>query len=341
MIFAIFLVAALLVLGGVVGLVSALNLIPTDLGLVHFQAGTIALVAGMVTMAIGFSTRALLAALRRVATPHALAATLDERPRMPEPAIEPPLHSGREPAIAAGMLAAGAAAGAAFAAPSAPEPALEPLPPASNDIPADPEPAFELPPVALPETLDLGAEAATPEDGAVAPLPQAQPVDMPLPVDIPLAELLPAEPVAEPVAEPEPPPAPPVLPELAPIPAPPDLMLQAIPEPPVLSIEQEIRAQLGRASTPEPEPAPMAPPPAEPEVATVPGLIADADLAALDEGRPPLAPLETLEVVGAYDSGGTRFTMYSDGSVVAAGPEGETRYPTLQDLRRHLDQLAG
>ncbi|MFY8114791.1 MAG: hypothetical protein ACOVOC_11265, partial [Rhabdaerophilum sp.] len=131
--------------------------------------------------------------------------------------------------------------------------------------------------------------------------------------------------------------APPVLPELTPIPVPPDLMLQAIPEPPVLSVEQEIRAQLGRAPAPEPEPAPLP----EPEPAPVPGLIADADLAALDDGRPPLPPLETLDVVGAYDSGGTRFTMYSDGSVVAAGPEGETRYPTLQDLRRHLDQLAG
>ena len=59
------------------------------------------------------------------------------------------------------------------------------------------------------------------------------------------------------------------------------------------------------------------------------------------EAAPPLAPLETLEVVGSYDSGGTRFTMYSDGSVVASGSEGETRYPSLQDLRRHLDQIAG
>lgn len=330
MIFAIFLVAALLVLGGVLGLVSALNLIPTDLGLVQFQAGTIALVAGMVTLAIGFSTRALLAALRRVATPHALAASLDARPRMPEPAIEAPQRSGHEPAIAAGMLATGAAAGAAFAAPSGPEP----LPPAPGETLADP--VFDLPPVALPEGLDPGAPAAPQEDRPVEPLPEPQPADMPLAIDIPLAELLPAEPIAGPE-----PVTPSVLPDLAPIPAPPDLMLQAIPEPPVLSIEQEIRAQLGRAPTPEPGPAPMPESPAEPEAAPVPGLIADADLAALEDGRPPLAPLETLEVVGAYDSGGTRFTMYSDGSVVAAGPEGETRYPTLQDLRRHLDQLAG
>lgn len=71
------------------------------------------------------------------------------------------------------------------------------------------------------------------------------------------------------------------------------------------------------------------------------GLIADADLAAMAAGaaeEPPLAPIETLDVVGAYDSGGTRFTMYSDGSVHAVGPDGERRFRTLDDLRRFLDQ---
>lgn len=332
MIFAIFLIAALLVLGGVLGLISALNLIPTDLGLVHFQAGTIALVAGMVTLAIGFSTRALLVALRRLATPNALAAALDGRPRMAEPAVEIPLRGGREPALAGGMLAAGAVAGAALATPSMPEPAAEPFLPVQpltgespESPPADPDPVIELPPVALPEALEFSVPGEPPEE----------PPTVAMPVDAPVFEAPPVEP------KPEPGPSPLVLPDLAPIPAPPDLTLQAIPEPPLLSIEQEIRAQLGRAPVAEPEPADPVEPPAGPDPTPAPGLIPDADLAALDEGRPPLAPLETLEIVGSYDSGGTRFTMYSDGSVVAAGPEGETRYPTLQDLRRHLDQLAG
>ncbi|HRE21271.1 MAG TPA: hypothetical protein PKW21_09595 [Rhabdaerophilum sp.] len=70
---------------------------------------------------------------------------------------------------------------------------------------------------------------------------------------------------------------------------------------------------------------------------STPGLIADADLAALsDDIGPHLAPLESLSPVGSYDSGGTRFTMYSDGSVVALGPDGERRFRSLEELRRHI-----
>lgn len=67
------------------------------------------------------------------------------------------------------------------------------------------------------------------------------------------------------------------------------------------------------------------------------GLIADADLAALGSDEPVLAPLETLEVVGAYDSGGSRFTMYSDGSVNTIGPDGERRFRNLEALRAYID----
>jgi hypothetical protein len=77
----------------------------------------------------------------------------------------------------------------------------------------------------------------------------------------------------------------------------------------------------------------------KPETPPVPGLIADADLAAIAEAEePPLAPIETLDIVGSYDSAGTRFTMYSDGSVTAVGPGGERRFRSLEALRRHLDQ---
>ena len=107
-----------------------------------------------------------------------------------------------------------------------------------------------------------------------------------------------------------------------------------IPAPePALAVEPESIALPAEVPA---EPAVEAPP------APQPGLIADADLAALAEDvLPPLAPISTLEVVGAYDSAGTRFTMYSDGSVTAAGPEGETRFRTLDDLRRHLGTHQG
>lgn len=76
-----------------------------------------------------------------------------------------------------------------------------------------------------------------------------------------------------------------------------------------------------------------------PEVPTGPaGLIHDADLAALESELPPLVPIEQLEEVGSYESAGTRFTMYSDGSVNTLGPEGERRFRTLDELRAHLDK---
>lgn len=71
--------------------------------------------------------------------------------------------------------------------------------------------------------------------------------------------------------------------------------------------------------------------------ASTPGLIADADLAALQDDEPVLAPLETLDIVGAYDSGGTRFTMYSDGSVTALGEGVDRRFKSLDDLRAFID----
>lgn len=58
--------------------------------------------------------------------------------------------------------------------------------------------------------------------------------------------------------------------------------------------------------------------------------------AAGDDGLPPLAPLSTLEMVRTYESGGTRFTMYSDGSFVSSNEEGEQRFRSLDELRAKL-----
>lgn len=436
MVFGIFVIAALLVIGGFGGLISALNLIPTDLGLAHFQAGILSLVAGLVVLAIGFATRAVVVALRRVATPRPLQAPLETAaelglPAAIDPALEVPMRGGREIAIGAGALAAGAAAGATVAAAAASgeatgrdvsgasleafekellaeaaaglaEPASKPVPEsaavpaASESAPADipildrkpagmgpavePDPAplapaepdlfaetlppllpqLDILPPDLPEPLALDDFAPAPEaaeavaDAGAPVAAVAEPAPLPPPAPLDFAEPAAANPERAPAPELAP------MPELTPMPGPRDLRLEPIPEPPVLSIEQEIRAQLGRIMTPEafpraadPLPAPPTPAPPPPAPIAVPspveaepvppssGLIADADLAALDTAAPPLAPLETLDVVGAYDSAGTRYTMYSDGSVVASGPEGVTRYPTLQDLRRYLDQLAG
>ena len=81
------------------------------------------------------------------------------------------------------------------------------------------------------------------------------------------------------------------------------------------------------SASPQPKPAPQA----------VHGLIPDADLAALADDLEQLPPLETLDIVGSYDSGGTRFTMYSDGSVTAIGGDMDRRFPTLDALRKFID----
>jgi hypothetical protein len=83
------------------------------------------------------------------------------------------------------------------------------------------------------------------------------------------------------------------------------------------------------------EPAPDAPGSAP--VSPTPGLIHDEDLARLSEADAELAPIETLEIVGAYDSGGTRFTMYSDGSVTAFGEGVDQRFRSLDDLKSFID----
>ncbi|MCA0405878.1 MAG: hypothetical protein LCH39_06985 [Proteobacteria bacterium] len=101
-----------------------------------------------------------------------------------------------------------------------------------------------------------------------------------------------------------------------------ELRLNLEPDPAAPSAEQTAAAEVPQAT-----------------VATSPtsGLILDEDLAALVAEEAPLAPFETLEVVGAYDSAGVRFTMYSDGSVNAVAPHGERRYRSLEALRQQLD----
>jgi hypothetical protein len=109
--------------------------------------------------------------------------------------------------------------------------------------------------------------------------------------------------------------------------------------PPAAEPDEEPEDEDEPAIIAAPQPEPAAPPAAHPPEAAAPppGLIRDADLIALDDAEPALAPLNTLDVVGSYDSGGTRFTMYSDGSVTAIGNGIDRRFPTLDALRAFID----
>lgn len=117
-----------------------------------------------------------------------------------------------------------------------------------------------------------------------------------------------------------------------------ELVLPPLPPIPSFGPATADDAEMGEGSAePEPATAPAMAEPAEMPASPTPGLIHDEDLARLSEAEAELAPLDTLEIVGAYDSGGTRFTMYSDGSVTAKGEAVDRRFRSLDDLRAFID----
>ncbi len=369
-------VLAFLSLGlGLAAAVAALNLVPTDLGFAFAQIAAVLLAAGFIVAAIGLATSTLkktLLALRNVSV-EPISAEPTSAPvasqHDAQEAVLPPSQTETAPlgkaavigvAAGAGALVAGGAAALAhsggMAEKTAPLPPLDAVEAAlERDLfetlpKVEPQPALAVEPLvetqpepvvtaAHPEPLDeTEAPAAHTSPLAKSPFAKSSllwktafggktgrstdtsqtPIE-----DVSPTTAAPAEMQAtllEPEAEPEiaaPHMAEPGIVEPAPV--------AAEAEPVVIADEPAaVEAQL--------EPASISPP------APQPGLIADADLAALhsEEHLPPLAPIHTLEIVGAYDSAGTRFTMYSDGSVIAAGAEGERRFRTLDELRRHL-----
>ena len=72
MILAIYLLAVVLLVSGIAGLISAINLVPTDLGFTYFQAGATSISAGVVVLALGLAVKVLDRSLKRLATPEAV-----------------------------------------------------------------------------------------------------------------------------------------------------------------------------------------------------------------------------------------------------------------------------
>ena len=368
-------VLAFLSLGlGLAAAVAALNLVPTDLGFAFAQIAAVLLAAGFIVAAIGLATSTLkktLLALRNVSvepisaepTSAPVASSHDAQEAVLPPSQTEPAPLGKAAVIGvaagAGALVAGGAAALAhsgeMAGKTAPLPPLDAVEAAlERDLfetlpKVEPQPALAVEPLvetqpepvvpgAHPEPLDeteapaahtsplakspfakssllwktaFGGKMGRLTDTSETPIEDVSPVTAPAPSEMQAMPPLPEQDIAlSPMAEP------------------------GIEEPAPVAAEAEpvVIANEPTAVESQPEPAPISAP------APQPGLIADADLAALhsEEHLPPLAPIHTLEIVGAYDSAGTRFTMYSDGSVIAAGAEGERRFRTLDELRRHL-----
>ncbi len=341
MIAGIFMLAAMLVIAAIASLSGAIMLVPTDLGFAYLQASSILIGAGAIVMAVGFAARAL---DRRLAS---LASNGRLRPEMVENLAEaaelepvelskPPEAPASSTVVAGAATAAIAAAGATLAATSllrdrdgeghATE--TPPIPAIAADLPeSDPfndilKDAAEIVAPSGADAGDIDGDNAAPvmadkteassEPELATPQIELPPVDLPLPIDLDAIRLAVDE-----------------------------VIVEAAP-----ADDAQVHDIQARDEGDHPTRKPSKDEPSAEEIvddtpatthSSTPGLIPDADLAAIaaDTG-PPLSPLETLAPVGSYDSGGTRFTMYSDGSVVAQGPEGERRFRSLEELRRHI-----
>ncbi len=79
----------------------------------------------------------------------------------------------------------------------------------------------------------------------------------------------------------------------------------------------------------------------EPEVESEPQETASeaepAHEAASEPAQEELQPQAPPTVVGRYSSGGSDYTLYSDGSIDAEGPEGHQHFASMVDLRAHIE----
>ncbi len=335
MVFAMFVLALLLLGAGGAGFVFALNLIPTELGFAYFQASSNALVAGVIVLALALAAR-MFERQFKTFQPYPSSQPV-QGARVAPPALDgmqpagTPAEIGTGALVAAGALATGVVAagtlagGAGSQADRADDPE-GPGAPTSGGAESRELAHAEFVPDDFERDLFGTLQASGhPDAGKGLDAPQASPPPVTVPADEAslgaIADFSPAPsghlhgevealvPVGDEAAEPAN--VSDVEPESAPA--------------------SNGTAETSAEATALPEPGPGA----------TAGLIHDADFAAVaDEAMPPLAPLATLEAVGSYDSAGTRFTMYSDGSVVAAGPEGEQRFRSLEELRAYIDTSA-
>jgi hypothetical protein len=352
MIVAIFTLAAMLILAAVAGLLGAISLVPTDLGFTYMQASSLLFGTGSIVLAIGFATRALDRRLAALVLPQATTGQAGASPgrasAMPgqDDSREPDLLPTLPVVAGAAGLGAGAivAAGASMAASPLDGPVAERL---TDELERDLFSEIEAGAPSVVATAPASGDSAVVETVSVSTRPETIPVPPP---DLPLIADM--DDSFDKTTRPEPvtatgtaAPAGPVASEAAakigePVrststkwdtTAPKDESVSAdtsadVAESAAQTLPKPVTARFGSHS-PDTRSSGSAPA----------GLVADDDLAAMEQAsQPPLAPLSSLDEVGSYDSGGTRFTMYSDGSVVASGPQGEQRFRSLEELRRHI-----
>jgi hypothetical protein len=353
-----------LVLGGLFALVGlaggvySLDMLPTERGIAGTIASAVFVAGGIVTAAVGAAVHRLEALLyllsaaaietgpaRTEPVPEDLRAeppmaqpTPAHEPvspppvdiEIPKPAVAPVIRSAEPPpvdlslsrtvqtaprqlstgaAVAAGaaLATAGAAAAAATSVASTARSAVEdalaaPVPPLPKPVRPARQPEPELPVEVLP-AIDTTLREIKEQEVIAHPAPVLEPVKV---------EADKSDPISDFVAE---------LDRLIPLPAEKPVVVEtpAAPEPVAVAVA-EVR--------PEPKAEPAVPPPEAEEEAPEPQPEPQAE---------PAKPAAGADVIGAYESGGAKYTMYSDGSVTAEADGQTMRFNSLEELREFID----
>lgn len=259
----------------------------------------------------------------------------------------------------AGAVAAGAAAGVAAGvtlAKAAGDKAGDAASAAADRLADTAAPVVDVATSVRPaaEYVDPPVEVLTPVDDLPADV-QPEPMPdlsayavVPMPEDLVTEQLPPEVPANAPEAEPQ-----------APVPIP--VVARPVEDDPFASFEQELdklmplkparkdkdkakdKGKDKRDGAPEMSAVTMIEPvivPAPEPVVTAPdsgAIPAEVYADAADLAPPPPAPAQGAEIVGAYESGGAKYTMYSDGSVVAEAEGQKLFFKSLEELREFID----
>jgi hypothetical protein len=345
-------VGGVMFLAGLIGLWYGIDMLPTERGVAGTIASVTAMTGGVVTGALG-----LVLARLEMLTPRL--AGRSERPRIksepetaavPPPPVELPVAEPQRPRIEPTL--------------TAPAPAVEPVP---APVASEPEkPKFALPGA----RLGAGIAAAGVAAGAAVAATTRTAVEAEKAVEDALIDLrkgMPA-PAAPPPPDPmDDPPVEVLTPVEEPAEASPAPVEEGAPptgNDPLQAFEAELdrliplkSGRKGRgkkeAAAPRQEEAPPVDTVAEAEPAAGPDPTPEPPapeptpiLAAEPQPQPepqaaiptqPEGPAPDAEIVGAYESGGAKYTMYSDGSVIAEVEGHRVFFRSLEDLRVFIE----
>ncbi|MDB5647958.1 hypothetical protein [Methylobacterium sp.] len=312
---ALFALAAVMIVGGIVSVIQGFPFVRLESGLAMTIAGATTASAGAVVLGLAVVARRLRGLER------SLLAARDTRTETDAAGLEPEASLRQRPNLAATAaslggvagagLAGGALAGAGLASGALAGGAL------GGATRAGREPSFFDPAPPAPE-----ASAAEPLLPNLLPESEA-----PAPQPAPSAPVFVAD--AAPPSEEE--------------------MLFAAHEPQAHHLPDAPQAETPHAAEAPPEPAvviaeaePLPEPKSEPEpepMALRPALIETAEFTELPpEPVPPVAPVEPEpQVVGTYASGGNTYVMYSTGVIEADTPRGRYTFASLDELKAFVE----